>query len=224
MHGNEPYPPEMAGFFKDIKKKVTKVVKKVKGRLRPPKHIRKKLAKFKEKVARKLKPPKWVRKALTPPKWARKVLTPPKAIRKVILGKVGDVFIKAIGFLPIPGARVVKVALKALQTASKQAVEYDEAKRQIRRAAEQQAAMEMQSAKKRRKQKGLAGPEENRIAQEVDMGLKVIMEALEGADLEAGEYETRPAVLVVPEEKPFPWEIALAAAGGLILFKYLEDR
>lgn len=206
LQGYDPYPPEMAGLFKKIKKAVKRAVT-------PPKHIRKKIAKLKKKVAKKLKPPKWVQKAMIIPKWARPLLTPPKAIRKHVLGKAASKFIKAIKFLPIPGARVVSAALKALQTASKMAVEYDEARRMARRAAEQQAAQELKRAKK----KGLTGLGAASVEDAVAQGLKVVAETMNEADSETMAWATEG---VVEKRVTPPW-MPIAAGAGVI---YLVTR
>lgn len=254
MHGNEPYPPEMAGFF-------SKISKGIKRAFTPPKKARKAWKKIRKAVRKPFKKPlvSWKTKDVT--KAFKKIFVVPGKVREAfhergfldafevwldtevdpIMSKFGrgetfitptDVLLAPLSLL-VPGSgtavsaglkasadvalkvgakaaawhAVKTAAIKAAPTVAGEAVaagmDYTKAKKMER---------DMEKLAKRAEREEVAAVEEER--------------AFRSAALSAdAQYGVRPAILPVPSEpKSAPVEIAIAAAAGLIIFKYLEGR
>lgn len=141
MQTYEPYPYEMAGLFKDIKKAVKRAFTIPKGAREKLERAFTPSKKLKEVIQKAMTPPKALRKALTKPKWLRKAMEKNPWLKNAI-----DLGITAIGFIPLPGMQVISVGLEAINTTSDMGMEIEEMKRTVRRSAQEAAAIAAQEA------------------------------------------------------------------------------
>ena len=253
MHANEPYPPEMAGFLKKIKKAVKKA-------FTPPKHIRKAFKKAIRPLAH------WKMKDVT--KAFKRAFVVPGKVKKAykkrgfleafeiwletevdpIAAKFGkgetfitpvDVMLAPLSLL-VPGSgAAVSAGLKAsvdvaakvgFKAAAWHAVKVAATKLAPDIAGEAIiAGMDFVKAKKleedMKKLARRAEREEARAAAEEAAAIRK-EEAIIVEEEAALPFVTEAVVFRKPPpvEKPFPWMIPAAAVGALLLFKVLEDR
>lgn len=234
------------GVFEQFKEDIVAPVQKAVSTVTAPisEVISKVVEPVQEAIGKIIEKNPWISRALTPPKAVRKALTPPKAIRDIVLGAVGDAFIMALKFVPLPGMRILSAALNVLQTISAAGVEYEEAKRAARRAAEQAAAVEVEyvyvdeygnpvdAAGNPLSGLGETMQADAATVAAVKQALAIVEGTLEAADgaIEAGVppdqiaaaiHENAPAleaeVAQRIEKKPFPWGLAFAAVAAYFI-------